>query len=153
MNNAAHMTVAEADALPCIQRASEMAAELDDAARAFGFGEATRLKLVNQRVLARTGINLLAELGATHLLSEKKTPAELGKPLGLSGITVNWLLRDMGYQSLEHDDNGDPFWAITEAGRLAGGCPEGDEECHIGAIPDPDMALQWPECIGAALIR
>ncbi|WP_198651244.1 Bro-N domain-containing protein [Salinicola sp. CPA57] len=72
----------ESDNMTAISRASAIAGALDAAARAFGFDDNMRLLSVNQAVQKRTGVNLLGELGATHLLSPVNerymTPTELG---------------------------------------------------------------------------
>ena len=71
----------------------------------------------NQAVYARTNINLLEELGQTHLIAENQqeqyyTPTALGKRHKLSGYKVNIMLEECGLQSRIGDK-----WEPTEKGR------------------------------------
>lgn len=70
----------------------------------------------NQAVYARTKINLLEELGQTHLIAENQqeqyyTPTDLGKLHGLSNQRVNKLLEEAGLQIRIGDK-----WEPTETG-------------------------------------
>lgn len=141
------------DRLPVIARASALAGALDAAARAFGFDENMRLLSVNQAVQKRTGVNLLGELGATHLLSPINerylTPTELGLPLDMSAIAVNRALRDLGYQRQQADGRGKNYWVLTETGRKAGGRMLDTGKRHGDGAPV--QQLKWPESVGEAL--
>lgn len=136
-----------------ISRASAIASALDGAARAFGFDDNMRLLSVNQAVQKRTGINLLEELGATHLLSPMNerylTPTELGMPLDMSAIAINRLLRDKGFQRQERDGKGKAYWVMTEAGRQSGGRMLDTGKRHSDGAPV--QQLKWPESIAEAL--
>ncbi|MHC9035825.1 hypothetical protein F8A90_05740 [Cobetia sp. cqz5-12] len=136
-----------------ISRASAIASALDGAARAFGFDDNMRLLSVNQAVQKRTGINLLEELGATHLLSPMNerylTPTELGMPLDMSAIAINRLLRDKGFQRQERDGKGKACWVMTEAGRQSGGRMLDTGKRHSDGAPV--QQLKWPESISEAL--
>ncbi|WP_306168605.1 BRO family protein [Halomonas sp. MMSF_3323] len=136
-----------------IARASAIAGALDAAARAFGFDDNMRLLSVNQAVQKRTGVNLLGELGATHLLSPVNerylTPTELGLPFEMSAKAVNLLLRDLGYQRQQADGRGRKYWVMTEAGRQAGGRMMDTGKRHGDGTPV--QQLKWPESVGDAL--
>jgi len=141
------------DKLPTIARASALAGALDAAARAFGFDDNMRLLSVNQAVEKRTGVNLLGELGATHLLSPMNerylTPTELGLPLDMSAIAVNRMLRDLGLQAQQADGRGKRHWVLTEAGRQAGGRMLDTGKRHGDGAPV--QQLKWPESVGQML--
>lgn len=136
-----------------ISRASAIAGALDAAARAFGFDDNMRLLSVNQAVQKRTGVNLLEELGATHLLSPINerylTPTEIGLPLDMSAIAVNRALRDLGFQEQQPDGRGKNHWVMTEAGRKAGGRMMDTGKRHGDGTPV--QQLKWPESVGDAL--
>ncbi len=136
-----------------ISRASAIAGALDAAARAFGFDDNMRLLSVNQAVQKRTGVNLLEELGATHLLSPINerylTPTEIGLPLDMSAIAVNRALRDLGFQEQQPDGRGKNHWVMTEAGRKAGGRMMDTGKRHGDGTPV--QQLKWPESVGVAL--
>tara|TARA_R100000687_G_scaffold30399_1_gene25127 strand:- start:530 stop:1315 length:786 start_codon:yes stop_codon:yes gene_type:complete len=147
------VTPAPVDPTTDISRASAIASALDGAARAFGFDDNMRLLSVNQAVQKRTGINLLEELGATHLLSPMNerylTPTELGMPLDMSAIAINRLLRDKGFQRQERDGKGKAYWVMTEAGRQSGGRMLDTGKRHSDGAPV--QQLKWPESIAEAL--
>ncbi|WP_251976741.1 BRO-N domain-containing protein [Salinicola avicenniae] len=136
-----------------IARASAIASALDGAARAFGFDDNMRLLSVNQAVQKRTGVDLLAELGATHLLSpineRYMTVTELGTPCGMSGRAVNLLLRDLGYQWQDKDGRGKTIWRLTDAGRAAGGRMLDTGKKHGDGTPV--QQLKWPESVAEVL--
>ncbi|QTP60909.1 hypothetical protein HNO53_20650 [Billgrantia antri] len=141
------------DNLVSISRASALAGALDAAAKAFGFDDNMRLLSVNQAVQKRTGVNLLGELGATHLLSPVNerylTPTELGLPHDMSAIAVNRALRDLGYQRQQQDGRGRNHWILTDAGRKAGGRMMDTGKRHGDG--SPVQQLKWPESVGEAL--
>lgn len=141
------------DNLVSIARASALAGALDAAAKAFGFDDNMRLLSVNQAVQKRTGVNLLGELGATHLLSPVNerylTPTELGLPHDMSAIAVNRALRDLGYQRQQQDGRGRNHWVLTDAGRKAGGRMMDTGKRHGDGAPV--QQLKWPESVGEAL--
>ncbi|GHB30678.1 BRO-N domain-containing protein [Salinicola rhizosphaerae] len=136
-----------------IARASAIASALDGAARAFGFDDNMRLLSVNQAVHKRTGVDLLAELGATHLLSPVNerylTPTDLGLPFDMSGKAVNLLLRDLGYQRQERDAKGKGYWVLTDRGRDAGGRMMDTGKKHGDGTPV--QQLKWPESVAEVL--
>ncbi|PSJ23591.1 phage antirepressor [Halomonas sp. ND22Bw] len=144
---------APAEDTTAIARASAIAGALDGAARAFGFDDSMRMLSVNQAVQKRTGVNLLEELGATHLLSPMNerylTPTELGLPLDMSAIAVNRALRDLGFQTQEADGRGKKHWVMTEAGRRAGGRMLDTGKRHGDGTPV--QQLKWPKSVGDAL--
>lgn len=141
------------DNMTDIARASAIAGALDAAARAFGFDDNMRLLSVNQAVQKRTGVDLLAELGATHLLSPVNerylTPTDLGLPFDMSGKAVNLLLRDLGYQCQERDAKGKGYWVLTDRGRDAGGRMMDTGKKHGDGTPV--QQLKWPESVGQVL--
>ncbi|KFF48117.1 hypothetical protein GY26_16165 [Gammaproteobacteria bacterium MFB021] len=141
------------DQLPDIARASAIASALDGAARAFGLDDNMRMLSVNQAVVRRTGVDLLAELGATHLLSPINerylTPTDLGLPLDMSAIAVNRTLRDLGYQRQERDAKGKACWVMTERGRAAGGRMMDTGKKHGDGTPV--QQLKWPESVATVL--
>lgn len=141
------------DNLVSIARASALAGALDAAAKAFGFDDNMRLLSVNQAVQKRTGVNLLGELGATHLLSPVNerylTPTELGLPHDMSAIAVNRALRDLGYQRQQQDGRGRNHWILTDAGRKADGRMMDTGKRHGDGAPV--QQLKWPESVGEAL--
>ena len=143
----------EPDNMTAISRASAIAGALDAAARAFGFDDNMRLLSVNQAVQKRTGVNLLGELGATHLLSPVNerylTPTDLGLPFDMSGKAVNLLLRDLGYQRQERDAKGKGYWVLTDAGRKAGGRMMDTGKRHGDGTPV--QQLKWPESVAEVL--
>jgi prophage antirepressor-like protein len=71
----------------------------------------------NQLVRRSLGVDCMAELGMTHMLSEKQervlTPTDLGKFLNLSAIGVNKVLVQRGLQFKGPDG----IWRPTEAGK------------------------------------
>ncbi|MEC8919209.1 MAG: BRO family protein [Pseudomonadota bacterium] len=144
---------AEPDNMTAISRASAIAGALDAAARAFGFDDNMRLLSVNQAVQKRTGVDLLAELGATHLLSPVNerymTVTELGTPFGMSGKAVNLLLSDLGYQWRDRDGKGKTIWRLTDAGRKAGGRMLDTGKRHGDGTPV--QQLKWPESVAEVL--
>lgn len=146
---------APADDTTNIARASAIAGALDAAARAFGFDDNMRLLSVNQAVEKRTGVNLLNELGATHLLSPINerylTPTEIGMPLDMSAIAVNRLLRDLGYQRQQADHRGRNTWVLTESGREVGGRMMDTGKSHGDGAPV--QQLKWPEGVSELLKR
>lgn len=141
------------DRLTDIARASAFAGALDAAARAFGFDDNMRLLSVNQAVQKRTGVNLLGELNATHLISPINerylTPTELGLPLDMSAIAVNRALRDLGYQRQQADGRGRKHWVLTDAGRAVGGRMLDTGKSHGDGTPV--QQVKWPESVGDAL--
>lgn len=143
----------ESDNMTAISRASAIAGALDAAARAFGFDDNMRLISVNQAVQKRTGVDLLAELGATHLLSpineRYMTVTELGTPFGMSGKAVNLLLSDLGYQWRDRDGKGKTIWRLTDAGRKAGGRMMDTGKRHGDGAPV--QQLKWPESVAEVL--
>jgi prophage antirepressor-like protein len=143
----------ETDNMTAISRASAIAGALDAAARAFGFDDNMRLLSVNQAVQKRTGVNLLGELGATHLLSpineRYMTPTELGLPFDMSAVAVNRALRDLGYQRQERDAKGKGYWVMTERGRDAGGRMMDTGKKHGDGVAV--QQLKWPESVGHVL--
>lgn len=141
------------DDTTALSRASAIASVLDGAARALGLDDNMRLISVNNSVQRRTGIDLLAELGATHLLSPVNerymTPTDLGLPFDMSGKAVNLLLRDLGYQRQERDAKGKAYWVMTERGLAAGGRMMDTGKAHAGGTPV--QQLKWPESVGQVL--
>ncbi|WP_299259797.1 BRO family protein [uncultured Kushneria sp.] len=141
------------DKLTDIARASAIAGALDAAARAFGFDDNMRLLSVNQAVQKRTGVNLLGELGATHLLSPINerfmTPTELGVSHDMSGVAVNRVLRDLGYQRETRDGKGKLVWQLLDAGRSAGGRMMDTGKRHGDG--SPVQQLKWPESLADVL--
>ncbi|WP_456267674.1 hypothetical protein M1D97_10430 [Kushneria sp. AK178] len=141
------------DNLTGIARASAIASALDGAARAFGFDDNMRMLSVNQAVQKRTGVDLLGELGATHLLSPINerfmTPTELGVAHDMSGVAVNRVLRDLGYQRETRDGKGKLVWQLSDAGRAAGGRMMDTGKRHGDG--SPVQQLKWPESISDVL--
>lgn len=144
---------APAEDTTAIARASAIAGALDGAARAFGFDDNMRMLSVNQAVQRRTGVDLLEELGATHLLSPMNerylTPTELGMPMDMSAIAVNRVLRDLGFQVQRIDGRGKKCWRLTDEGRRAGGRMMDTGKKHGDGTPV--QQLKWPESVGEAL--
>lgn len=85
--------------------AAKMVPPIIRAARALGLDKNAAAISANQFVRKLTGVNLLEEFGATHLVAENQealffTPTELGKMLGgLSAQKVNLLLAGAGLQA------------------------------------------------------
>ena len=79
----------------------------------------------NQATLKRTGENVLADVGATHLLAPQQaailTPTQIGERLGgLSGKRVNLLLVERSYQvAIPHTKGGSAWEPTTEGSRYA----------------------------------
>lgn len=148
-----HQPAPEPDNMTAISRASAIASALDGAARAFGFDDNMRLLSVNQAVQKRTGVDLLSELGATHLLSpineRYMTPTELGAPVDLSAVAVNRVLRDLGYQREGRDGKGKLVWSLTDRGREAGGRMMDTGKKHGDGTAV--QQLKWPESMGQVL--
>lgn len=88
------------------------------AARLLGCDKNAAAIAANQAVLSATQVNLLQQLGHTHLDAENQearffTPTELGQMTGgLSGRKVNLLLAEAGLQAKRGDD-----WEALEAGQ------------------------------------
>lgn len=150
---AQHQPAPEPDNMTAISRASAIASALDGAARAFGFDDNMRLLSVNQAVQKRTGVDLLGELGATHLLSPVNerymTPTELGAPVDLSAVAVNRVLRDLGYQRDGRDARHKLVWSLTDLGRSAGGRMMDTGKKHKDGTPV--QQLKWPESVADVL--
>lgn len=146
---------APAEDMTAISRASAIAGALDAAARAFGFDDNMRLLSVNQAVQKRTGVNLLGELGATHLLTpgnvQYLTPTELGREHDMSAIAVNRALRDLGYQVQRQDAKGKNVWHLTDKGRDAGArlMDTGKKHGDGTAV----QQIKWPESVGRLLME
>ncbi|MCK2042541.1 Rha family transcriptional regulator [Chromohalobacter sp. TMW 2.2308] len=136
-----------------ISRASAFAGALDAAARALGLDDNMRLLSVNQAVQKRTGVDLLSELGATHLLSpineRYMTPTELGAPVDMSAVAVNRVLRDLGYQREGRDGKGKLVWSLTDRGREAGGRMMDTGKKHGDGTAV--QQLKWPESVADVL--
>jgi len=87
-------------------------------ARLFGCNKNIAAISANQAVMAATNVNLLQQLGHTHLVAENQqslyhTPTELGQMMGgLSARAVNLLLADAGLQA-----KAGGHWQPLEAGR------------------------------------
>lgn len=86
------------------------------AARAFGLGKNAAAISANQYVQKLTGVNLLQQLGHTHLQAQNQdslyfTPTELGKRIGVSARKFNLLLAEAGFQSKRGED-----WEVSDAG-------------------------------------
>lgn len=88
------------------------------AARLLGCDKNAAAIAANQAVMSATQVNLLQQLGHTHLEAESQdalffTPTELGQMLGgLSGRKVNLLLAEAGMQAKRGDE-----WEALEAGQ------------------------------------
>lgn len=88
------------------------------AARLLGCDKNAAAIAANQAVMSATQVNLLQQLGHTHLEAENQdalffTPTELGQMLGgLSGRKVNLLLAEAGMQAKRGDE-----WEALHAGR------------------------------------
>lgn len=88
------------------------------AARLLGCDKNAAAIAANQAVISATQVNLLQQLGQTHLEAENQearffTPTELGQMMGgLSGRKVNLLLAEAGLQAKRGDD-----WEALEAGQ------------------------------------
>lgn len=88
------------------------------AARLLGCDKNAAAIAANQAVMSATQVNLLQQLGHTHLEAENQdalffTPTELGQMLGgLSGRKVNLLLAEAGMQAKRGDE-----WEALEAGQ------------------------------------
>jgi prophage antirepressor-like protein len=71
-----------------------------------------------------TGVDVLAHVGATHLLSEIQeqlfTATDLGKPLGLSPIEVNIQLEAQGLLTSHRDSKGRKVYELTDTGKQYG---------------------------------
>lgn len=87
-------------------------------ARLLGCDKNAAAIAANQAVMSATQVNLLQQLGHTHLEAENQearffTPTELGQMLGgLSGRKVNLLLAEAGMQAKRGDE-----WEALEAGQ------------------------------------
>lgn len=87
------------------------------AARLLGCDKNAAAIAANQAVMSTTQVNLLQQLGHTHLEAENQearffTPTELGQMIGgLSGRRVNLLLAEAGMQAKRGDE-----WEALEAG-------------------------------------
>ncbi|WP_110685096.1 Rha family transcriptional regulator [Salinicola aestuarinus] len=141
------------DDVAAISRASAIAGALDAAARALGLDDNMRRLSVNQQTHRRTGIDLLAELGATHLLSPANerylTPTELGREFDMSAVSVNRLLRDLGYQWQDRDAKGKTVWRLTGRGREAGGRLYDTSKKHSDGTAV--QQIKWAESIAKVL--
>lgn len=88
------------------------------AARLLGCDKNAAAIAANQAVMSATQVNLLQQLGHTHLEAENQevrffTPTELGQMMGgLSGRKVNLLLAEAGMQAKRGDE-----WEALEAGQ------------------------------------
>jgi prophage antirepressor-like protein len=87
------------------------------AARLIGCDRNAAAIAANQAVMGLTDVNLLQQLGHTHLVAANQdtqyfTPTELGKHIGTSARGVNLLLAESGLQMKRGD-----VWEVTEAGR------------------------------------
>ncbi|AEG02696.1 BRO family protein [Methylomonas methanica] len=74
----------------------------------------------NQATFKATGINVLENLDATHLLAEKKevllTPSDIAKQLSSSPVKINLLLESKGFQQGYRDAKDRKCWKLTEKG-------------------------------------
>ncbi|MCP2517430.1 BRO family protein [Achromobacter mucicolens] len=101
------------------------------AARLLGCDKNAAAIAANQAVISATQVNLLQQLGQTHLEAENQearffTPTELGQMMGgLSGRKVNLLLAEAGLQAKRGDDwealvAGQAFARIFDTGKRHG---------------------------------
>lgn len=90
-------------------------------ARLIGFDKNVAAISANQAVSKITGTNVLQLLGHTHLEAEKQeiyfTPTELGYRIGVSAITFNIMLAEIGLQKKYSG-----HWIAT---------PEGEKYCRV----------------------
>jgi hypothetical protein len=87
------------------------------AARLLGCDKNAAAIAANQAIFGMTQVNLMQQLGHTHLEAESQdalffTPTELGKRIGTSARGVNLLLAEAGMQFKRNDT-----WEVTEAGK------------------------------------
>ena len=113
--------------LECEKKASRttlnfVADELDGAlriAKLFGLFGNQALLSANRAVKAQTNIDSIALLGVTltaPVQERTMTPSDIGVQLGLSGIKVNQLLKDIGYQIDSRDAKERLVWTATAEG-------------------------------------
>ncbi|WP_295851035.1 Bro-N domain-containing protein [uncultured Xylophilus sp.] len=84
----------------------------------------------NQAIYAMTDINLMQQLGRTHLVAQEQdsqwyTPTELGKEIGTSARGMNLLLAEAGLQvkigeKWEHTEAGRDFCRMFDTGKKHG---------------------------------
>lgn len=87
------------------------------AARLLGCDKNAAAIAANQAIFGMTQINLMQQLGHTHLEAASQegrfyTPTEIGKEIGTSARGVNLLLAEAGMQFKRGD-----VWEVTEAGK------------------------------------
>lgn len=87
------------------------------AARLLGCDKNAAAIAANQAIFGMTQINLMQQLGHTHLRAESQegrfyTPTEIGREIGTSARGVNLLLAEAGMQFKRGD-----VWEVTEAGK------------------------------------
>ena len=110
-------------ALPEVKEASERinAATnifdgLKSVAMSLGCDNNTAAISANQACNLVTGVNLMQILGKTHLIAEKQdipmTPTQIGKEIGMSAVTVNKKLDELGFQTKISE-----YWVPTEKGK------------------------------------
>lgn len=97
----------------------------------------------NRAVTNITGINLMDELGATHLEADSQsmlfTPTQLGKRTCINGMQFNRRLADAGLQERKNN-----VWVPTAKGRLHSKVLDTDKKHDSGA---PVQQVKWLESV------
>jgi len=101
----------------------------------------------NKMVLKATGYNVHAEMNLqleAPVQSRLITPTDLGLLINLSGIKVNQLLKDKGYQTDRRDSKGKIIWTPTEKGVKFSRLHDTDKKHGDGT---PVQQVKWYESI------
>lgn len=90
-------------------------------AQIFGLKGNQALLSANTAVKNLHGIDCMATLGITGLISEDKkqyfTPTILGKKIGLSAVKFNKAMEEAGLQTANRDHKKRLIWQVTDAGK------------------------------------
>lgn len=104
--------------------AAEAVPALMSAAKAFGFVGNQAILSTNQAIAKHYGVNLLEDMGQTHLPAPHNeallTPTDLALRLGIGKLKANPLLIDCGLQVIRHDHKDRPYYELTDAGKEYG---------------------------------
>ena len=107
----------QADPLKLTTEAARALPALIRAGRLLGLDKNAAAIAANQAIYGMTNVNLMQQLGRTHIEAESQdsgwyTPTELGKLIGTSARGVNMLLAESGLQMKMGEK-----WAATDVGR------------------------------------
>jgi len=138
--------------LPLSRKASEAAKVFTAGfkiARLIGCDQNAAAISANQFVHKHTGLNVLEDLGRTHLVAENQesiylTPTELGlKCGGLSAFKINKLLENAGLQTKSGG-----YWQPTASGHAFARILDTSKRHSDGALV---QQIKWADCVVAAL--